>query len=389
MIPMLKTVDQQPAEPREADKSPVSNEVTKQNLTPSVQKKIWIDLDNSPHVPFFLPIIDELQKRNYHIVLTGRDCFQVKELVELFQLSCKMVGHHSGKLRLRKLMGLVMRSVHMAPFVISEKPALALSHGSRSQLMVASALGIPTLTIGDYEHATGWALVHPTWFMHPEVISSDHWKLDPHRILDYPGIKEDVYVPRFKPDPSILTELGIRENELVVTLRPAADEAHYHNPESERLFVAVLKRLTARPNTRMILLPRNGRQGAAIRESWPDLFASGKVMIPPRVVDGLNLIWYSDLVVSGGGTMNREAAALDVPVYSIFRGKIGEVDNYLSREGRLILIENVGQVYSRIALTRRDRQADPDGKDRPALQKIVENIVKVMEQECQTAAPQR
>jgi len=351
------------------------------------QKKIWIDLDNSPHVPFFLPIIEELQGRDYQIVLTGRDCFQVKELVELFQLNCKMIGHHSGKHRIRKLAGLITRAVHMAPFVWSQRPGLALSHGSRSQLMVASLLGIPTLTIGDYEHATGWAFVRPTWFMHPAVIPSSLYDLDPERVLDYPGIKEDVYVPRFKPNPTILKELGIREADLVVTLRPAADEAHYHNPESERLFVAVVKRLAARANTKMILLPRNGRQEAAIRRSWSDLFANGKLVVPPRVVDGLNLIWYSDLVVSGGGTMNREAAALGVPVYSIFRGKIGAVDSYLSRNGQLILIENVGQVYSQIVLTRRNREATPDGKKRPALQRIVENIVGVMEHECQTTAP--
>ena len=351
------------------------------------QKKIWIDLDNSPHVPFFLPIIEELQGRDYQIVLTGRDCFQVKELVELFHLNCKMVGHHSGKLRIRKLAGLFTRAIHMVPFVLSQGPALALSHGSRSQLMVASLLGIPTLMIGDYEHSTGWAFVRPTWFMHPDVISSSLYDLDPKRVLDYPGIKEDVYVPRFKPDPSILKELGIRETDLVVTLRPAADEAHYHNPESERLFIAVVKRLAARPNTKMILLPRNGKQEAAIRRSWSHLFENGKIVVPPRVVDGLNLIWYSDLVVSGGGTMNREAAALGVPVYSIFRGKIGAVDSYLSREGRLILITNVGQVYSQIVLTRRNREATPDGEKRPALGRIVENIVGVMKQECQTTVP--
>ena len=206
------------------------------NAIRATQKKIWIDLDNSPHVPFFLPIIEELQGRDYQIVLTGRDCFQVKELVELFHLNCKMIGHHSGKLRIRKLAGLITRAVHMAPFVWSQRPSLALSHGSRSQLMVASLLGIPTLMIGDYEHSTGWAFVRPTWFMHPAVISSSLYDLDPERVLDYPGIKEDVYVPGFKPNPSILKELGIREDDLVVTLRPAADEAHYHNPESERFF---------------------------------------------------------------------------------------------------------------------------------------------------------
>jgi uncharacterized protein len=349
-------------------------------------KRIWIDLDNTPHVPFFLPIIEELQKRDYQIVLTGRDCFQVNELVELFHMQCKMVGHHSGKLRIRKLIGLCMRAIHMAPFVLSERPALALSHGSRSQLMLAAMLRIPTLLITDYEHAKGWAFVRPTWFMHPDVISNSSWDLDPSHVLDYPGIKEDVYVPRFKPDPAILKELGISEDELVVTLRPAADEAHYHNPESERLFTAVIKRLEARKDVRVILLPRNGKQEAAIRKSWPDLFASGKLVVPPRAVDGLNLIWYSDLVVSGGGTMNREAAALGVPVYSIFRGKIGAVDRFLAKNDQLILIESVGQVFTKINLVRRNRDANLLGKKRLALQVIVENIEKVMEQECPTPA---
>jgi predicted glycosyltransferase len=349
--------------------------------------RIWIDLDNSPHVPFFLPIIEELQKRNYHIVLTGRDCFQVNELVQLFHLNCKMVGHHSGKLRIRKLFGLCARAIHMAPFVLSQRPLLALSHGSRSQLMLATLLRIPTLQISDYEHATGWALVRPTWFMHPDVISDSNWDLDPKRILNYPGIKEDVYVPRFEPDPSLLKELGISEADLVITLRPPADEAHYHNPESERLFVAVLRRLEGRPDSKIILLPRNGKQEAAIRKSWSHLFTSGKLIIPPRVVDGLNLIWYSDLVISGGGTMNREAAALGIPVYSIFRGKIGAVDRHLAEENRLILIENVGEVFSKIALNRRNRDVLPDGKNRLALDSIVQNIVKVMEHECQTQAP--
>jgi uncharacterized protein len=349
-------------------------------------KRIWIDLDNTPHVPFFLPIIEELQKRGYHIVLTGRDCFQVNELVELFHMQCKMVGHHSGKLRIRKLIGLCMRAIHMAPFVLSQHPALALSHGSRSQLMLATTLRIPTLVITDYEHAKGWAFVRPTWFMHPDVISNSNWDLDPAHVLDYPGIKEDVYAPRFKPDPSILKELGISPDDLVVTLRPAADEAHYHNPESERLFTAVIRRLEARPDVRVILLPRNGKQEAAIRKAWPELFASRKLVIPPRAVDGMNLIWYSDLVVSGGGTMNREAAALGVPVYSIFRGKIGAVDRFLAKNNQLTLIESVGQVFTKINLVRRDRDANLLGKKRMALQVIVENIEKVMEQECPTAA---
>jgi predicted glycosyltransferase len=59
------------------------------------------------------------------------------------------------------------------------------------------------------------------------------------------------------------------------------------------------------------------------------------VIVPERAVDAQSLIAFSDLVVSAGGTMNREAAALGVPVYTTYGGRLGGVDEALIREGRL------------------------------------------------------
>jgi len=116
-----------------------------------------------------------------------------------------------------------------------------------------------------------------------------------------------------------------------------------------------------------------------MRESWPGLFANGILRIPPSVVDGLNLIWYSDLVVSGGGTMNREAAALDVPVYSTFRGKIGAVDQYLSQAGRLVLLESAEDLPAKLRLIRRQRTAQPGRRDGGTLHSIVKQIVVLLQ----------
>src|SRR5881296_1541650 len=168
--------------------------------------KIWIDLDNSPHVPFFAPIVEELQKRGYLVVLTARDCFQVHELADLFLLNYKLIGRHFGKNKIRKLVGLCFRALQLIQPILKEKPDLAVSHCSRSQLIVSTALGIPSLLIGDYEFATGSVFIHPTWLMCPEVIPkaalAAALQFDPNRIVKYPGIKEDVYVPRFVPDPA-------------------------------------------------------------------------------------------------------------------------------------------------------------------------------------------
>ena len=344
-------------------------------------ERIWIDLDNSPHVPFFMPIIRELQNRGYDVTLTARDCFQVCGLMEMNDIPYKRIGRHFGKNRLMKVAGMALRAVELLPSAMKERPALALSHGSRSQLLAAALLKIPSVVIDDYEYSEfcRW-LVHPSWFIVPEVISGDNLKkYTGDRIVKYPGIKEDVYVPDFRPRAAFMSELGIDGEGLLVTVRPPATEAHYHTAESETLFEAAMNFLGSRPEVTMVVLPRNGRQADAIRRAWPEWLRSGKIVIPERVVDGLNLIWHSDFVVSGGGTMNRESAALGVPAYSIFRGKIGAVDRFLAENGRLVLIETPEDLRSKIRLDRRPKEGSPGSGGNAALGRIIRAIEEIIQ----------
>ena len=260
-----------------------------------------------------------------------------------------------------------------------EKADLAVAHGSRSQTLASLLLGIPSVAIFDYEFVNASALFKATWLIVPEIVAKSI-RFDECKVLKYPGIKEDVYAPAFKPDPSIQSVLGLKTTDVVVTVRPPANEAHYHNPESDTLFEAVMDLLGQASDVKVILLPRNGRQALSLRKSWPDLFDAGKVAIPEQAVEGLNLIWHSDLVISGGGTMNREAAALGVPVYSIFRGKIGAVDRYLADTGRLVLLESVADVRGKIALDRRRRPIEHQGKSSIALRTIVDDVVAILNQ---------
>ena len=207
----------------------------------SRSNKIWIDMDNSPHVPFFRPIISELRAHGYDVTLTARDCSQTCGLGDLYGMNYKRIGKHFGKNKIFKVFGLLVRVVQLIPFALKERPSLALSHGSRAQWLLAYLLRIPLFLIGDYEHAQ--MLVSPTWMMVPEVIDIDRF----HRkgqVLQFSGIKEDVYVPEFKPDAAICRELGIDDSEIVVTVRPPATTAHYHNPESEVLFHATMEHLS-------------------------------------------------------------------------------------------------------------------------------------------------
>ena len=340
--------------------------------------KIWIDLENTPHIPFFKPIIRELEARGYSVVLTARDAFQTCAMATQYGLPYTRIGRHYGQNPLLKLCGLVLRSMQLLPFALRERPMLGLNHGARAQILVCNLLRIPNVLIMDYEHTKTLPMVRPSWEIVPEVVSAErlHCRRK-ERIRKFAGIKEDVYVPEFRPDSSIVELLHLN-GDVIVTVRPPATEAHYHNPEAEVFFQQFMERVCQTPGVKAVLLPRNNTQEAGLRTEYPHWFRDSKVVIPGRVVDGLNLLWHSDLAVSGGGTMNREAAALGLPVYSIFRGRIGAVDRSLQGQGRLVLIESVEDVYAKILLQRRVREASPDSKPRRALHEIVNHVESIL-----------
>ena len=356
---------------------------------PRSNRKVWIDLENSPHIPFFAPIIKELEDRGCEVVLTARDCFQVCELADMAGFKYRKIGRHYGKHNIAKIAGLGIRVLQLMPFILRERPAISVSHGSRSSLVLSSMLGIPNINIADYEHAdhrlTIWiGSRRKKWMMTPDVVPSDifvkHGMPSDH-VLHYPGIKEDVYTPFFQPDPSLKETLGLRPDQIVVTIRPPATEAHYHNPESEKLLMEVFELLGAHPEVKTILLPRTHKQEKELRQARPDLFAAGRIVVPKHAVDGLDLIWYSDLVISGGGTMNREAAALGIPVYSLFRGTMGAVDKHLAEAGRLVLLESERDVREKLRLIPRNKTLASRPKQRVTLDAVVNHILAILDQE--------
>jgi len=337
-------------------------------------KTIWVDLDNSPHVPFFFPIISSLRDKGYNVQISARNYSQTVLLADLFNLDYTPVGKHHGKNKFIKVIGLLYRAIQLLPFALKTKPTIAISHGSRSQMIVAFLLRIPIVMFLDYEYIQTIPFVKPKLIFLPKIISSGKLASMGAKIVSYPGIKEDIYVPGFKPDPALKKYLGITSKSISVVLRPPAHEAHYHNPEGEELFDEIIKLLTSIPTVKTIILPRDNRQKLSIYKQYKEHFTNNFLLIPEDVVDGLNLMWHADLVISGGGTMNREAAALGVPVYSIFKGKIGDVDKYLAKNGRLELIQNVEDLKKKVKIRKREKQNPIKNMNSLALQSIVNSL---------------
>lgn len=317
------------------------------------KKTLWIDLDNSPHVLFFDPIIKELTNLNYDLFITARDSYQVYELADLHGIDCLKIGRHYGKNKTAKFFGTLYRSAQFYKYLRYSKPSLAISHGSRSQLLISKLLKIRTICFADYEYTKRHKWLSPQIRIIPEIIPKSHYIGKKTEVLSYPGIKENVYLPFFNPDPKFLTNHNIDSDRVLITVRPPATEAHYHSKNSEILFVKALRFLSIQKNTQIYVLPRTKYQNSFISKTLFEEIHKKTIILVDHAIDGLNLIWHSDLVLSGGGTMNREAASLGVPVYSIFLGKIGAVDSYLYKNNLLTFLKTEKD-FSKISIEKRN-----------------------------------
>jgi uncharacterized protein len=314
------------------------------------RKLIWIDLENSPHVPFFIPIILELERAGCEVILTARDFAQTKELVDLAGLNARFIGGENGSSKFRKAFGLASRSTQLAWMMKSMGISLAVGHGSRGLLLAAKILRIPTLTLYDYEGASvGLFNRLSNYVMTPEAIpfaTLEHLGLSKSKHLTYSGLKEDVYVSGFNPNDKIISELGLDTSSIIITIRPPSSTAHYRSEESFRLYNAIMELLAAREDVQIVLVPRDKVTQSVAGSNWRGQAGSTgpRGIILDFAVDGLNLLYHSDLVISGGGTMNREAAALGVPTVTIFKGPMGAVDQWLIDEGKMKAIERADQI---------------------------------------------
>ena len=308
--------------------------------------RIWIDLANSPHVPFFRSLANEFTRRNHEVVVTARAFAETVELAEAAGFAPQVIGGHGGGKLSGKAGNLVQRAMALARWARGRDLDLALSHNSYSQILAARALSLKTVTLMDYEHQPANHLafrlasriIVPRAF--PEA-SLSRFGATAAKVKRYDGIKEDVYLADFQSDPEFekqLSALGISATDVLVTVRPPASEALYHRFENE-LFDQLLARLSAKPSVKTVLLPRNDAQRTIYSAR-----AGSQLILPPGPIDGGNLIAHSDLVVSAGGTMNREAAALGIPAASIYLGEWAAIDEELVREGRLRRISTLQDI---------------------------------------------
>jgi uncharacterized protein len=297
--------------------------------------RVWIDISAPAHVLVFRPLIGLLRGDGHDVEVTTRDYAQTLELLDQHGIEATVVGRHGGRSRFGKARSLLSRLGALKRHARGRDYDLALAHGSHDLTITARRLGIPSATTHDYEYAT---LQHhlgdraATRVVVPEAIPAERmakFGVRPPKLLQYPGLKEEYYLDDFEPDPGILGALKVDPGRTLVVVRTPPDVSLYHR-RSNPLFPQVLAHIGSQEGVHAVVVPRSSEQRDYVLGL--DL---PSVIVPERAVDAQSLIALADLVVSAGGTMNREAAALGVPVYTTYGGRIGGVDEMLIREGRL------------------------------------------------------
>ena len=325
--------------------------------------RVWIDVSNSPQVPFFRPLIALLKARGHAVDVTTRDYAQTIELLRLHGIQHEVVGpRHGGASAWGKARAMAARLPALRRYARARSFDIALSHASHELPLAARSLGIPASYAFDYEFARvqhGLGCRAANRVIVPEAIPQR--RLDvvgarERKVRRFPGLEEEYYLAGFEPDPSVLDQLGLDAGRVLVVVRTPPEVSLYHR-HANPLFGDVLRRLGSDPTVQAVVLPRTAEQRASIAGlHLPSLF------LPAEAVDAQSLVALADLVVSAGGTMNREAIALGVRAYTTFAGRLGAVDEMLIHDGRL------GVLSSADALPLRKRESRDQRVERePAL----------------------
>jgi predicted glycosyltransferase len=307
--------------------------------------RIWVDLTNTAHVIILRPLVELLERRGHDVEITARPLSHTLDLLAEWGHPHTVLGHHGGAGRVGKARAAAGRAAAMARFGRGRRFDAALAHGSTDLPAAARLLRIPNTTMFDYE----WAVAQhnancrlANRILVPDAIPAERLRrygARPGKLVRYPGLKEEYYLADFEPDRSVLAALGVQEGELVCVVRTAPAYALYLGGSENPLIPRLLRHLSLREDARTVVLTRTAEQAREIAG-----LQLPRVVVPNRPVDGRSLVALADVLVSAGGTMNREAAVLGTPVWSIFEGRPGAVDEQLIAEGRLRMLRDPEEI---------------------------------------------
>ncbi len=307
--------------------------------------RVWVDVSNTAHVLVLRPLVEALERGGHEVAVTARPLSHTVELLEDWGREFTVLGRYGGAGRAGKALAAAARVGRLVAWARGGRFDSALAHASVDLPPAARVLRIPNTTMFDYEWAVAQHQVIcrlANRVLVPEAIPVERlarYGARPPKLVRYPGLKEEYYLADWEPDERILSAVGAPPGAILAVVRTAPSYALYLHGSENRLLPGVLRRLADDERAYTVVLARNPEQREAVAS-----LELPRVAVPERAVDGRSLVALADLLVSAGGTMNREAAVLGTPVFSIFEGRLGAVDEELHREGRLRFLRDPSEL---------------------------------------------
>jgi predicted glycosyltransferase len=334
--------------------------------------KVWVDCTAAAHPLVLRPLIERFEERGHEVFVTAREYGQTLGVLDRLGISYESVGAHAGASSLKKGVAVAGRSAGLAKLVWGRRPDLALAHGSVDLALVSTLFRIPSVQMQDYEFAM-WqrqiAFRAACRVLVPDSIPLDRLRkvgAKERKLVRYPGLKEEYYLAGFEPDPAVLGELGLDREKVLVVVRPPPETSEYHAQND--LYGETIRHLAGASEAQAVVIPRTERQADEVRA-----MGAANLIVPERAIDAQSLIAFSDLVVSAGGTMNREAVALGTSVFTTFAGRMGGVDEALIADGRLQVLVSAAE------LPLRKRDAPPGVRNPRDPELLVEAVLGAVE----------
>jgi len=298
--------------------------------------KVWIDIDNAPHVNFMEPIIKAFKERKVETIVTARNYGQTVPLLRMKKMDFVRID---GDYSLPRVAYTLQRAYRLFKFLKTFDIDLGFSHGSRSMAIAGRMLRKKTVVTFDYEYVEHKIFnTFATHIVLPEVLRNDSLGKIGYNLSKlhfYPGYKEEVYLSDYSPDELLWKQLQMNAKKIIVSARPPATKSHYYSSKISGLFWEAIKFVSKSTSAMIYIVPRYSETANKL-----EIFSkrvSNSISVLKKPVNGLDLLLHSDLFIGAGGTMNREAALLHTPSYSLFYKK-GGIDKSLEEKGLLHFI---------------------------------------------------
>ncbi|MCG3222575.1 MAG: DUF354 domain-containing protein [Candidatus Heimdallarchaeota archaeon] len=299
---------------------------------------IWFDAVTAKEPLLFDAVATELEKLGHEILFTCRDYDYVSSLFDLLKRDVKVLGKHGGGTLYGKLIAGNERIKLLAEYIhsLGKKPDIHISFACPESTRVAFGLGIPVINVNDSPHAkaVGKLTVPLTQYLvYSSSIGKENWlKLgaQEEQLYPYDGIDEVAWLTDFSPKEETLETLNLSKDDQFIVARPEESSAAYMLDKQmvgQTLLDEILIEIFDEYEGKAIVFPRYESQKEFLLKKFGD-----RIIIPPKAMDTLSLYYFSDLCITGGATMSREAAALGTPSISYYPQPL-EVLEYISSIG--------------------------------------------------------